>query len=584
MKKGKGLCPSTPSKAQPLKSIYLVNGVWGRTAPAFLCLLSALAAPPAAAAGMVVTAQHLATDVGATVLTSGGNAIDAAVAVGYALAVVDPCCGNIGGGGFMTIHLADGSNHVIDFRERAPLRATSTLFQDAHGAIVPGASRIGYLAVAVPGTVAGLEHARHAYGTRARAELMAPAIALAQNGFTLDDGDTGVLDHGTDEFAKQPNVAAIFTHAGVALRPGERLVQPDLAATLRLIALDGARAFYEGPTAKTLVRESAAHGGILSLADLKQYTVEEQPPINCDYRGWQLVAPAPPSSGGVVMCEILGILQAYPLGRDGRGSVAATHLQIEAERAAYLDRNTYLGDPDFVADPVATLLSPAHLRQARQRIQPVAATPSAALAPALAGQAEEKPQTTSYSVIDSLGNAVSVTYTINGYFGAGVIAGNTGFFLNNEMDDFTSKAGTPNMFGLVQGVANGIEPGKRPLSSVSPSIVLHGGHVAMVLGAPGGSRIPTEVLTVLQGVVDYGLTLRQAVEAPRLHMQYLPDTTYLEPHALAPDVQAALAKAGYDFTEQHAWGLNEAIRVMPDGSLQGAADPRRPGGTVGDAK
>ncbi len=529
---------------------------------------------------MVVTSQHLATDVGAAVLAAGGNAVDAAVAIGYALAVVDPCCGNIGGGGFMTIHRADGTDHVIDFRERAPLRATSTMYLDAQGNVLPEASRIGYLAVAVPGTVAGLEHAREAYGTRERAALMAPAIALAEDGFVLDAGDTGPLGYGAARFAKQPNVAAIFTHAGAPLQPGDRLVQHDLAASLRLIAKDGARAFYEGPISDALVRESAAHGGLLSLADLKSYTAVEQPPVRCDYRGWTLVAPSPPSSGGVVMCEILGLLQPYPLGQDGRGSAAATHLQVEAERAAYLDRNTYLGDPDFVADRVQTLLSPAHLQQLRSRIQPVAATSSASIAPTPIGTAEEKPQTTSYSVVDGLGNAVAVTYTINGYFGADVIAGQTGFFLNNEMDDFTVKVGTPNMFGLVQGIANRIQPGKRPLSSVAPSIVMHGGRVALVLGAPGGSRIPTEVLSVLQGVVDYGLTLQQAVDAPRLHMQYLPDTVYVEPDALTPETKASLVKAGYNFTQQHPWGLNEAIEVMPDGSLQGAADPRRSGGKV----
>ncbi len=547
-------------------------------------VLAAFVTTPAAAAGMVVTAQHLASDVGAAVLANGGNAIDAAVAIGYALAVVDPCCGNIGGGGFMTIHRADGSDHVIDFRERAPLRATPTLFRDAHGNVLPDASRKGYLAVGVPGTVAGLEHAREAYGTQARALLMAPAIKLAEDGFLLDAGDTGPLGYGAASFNGEPNVAAIFTRDGAPLQPGDRLVQHDLAASLRLIAKDGPRAFYEGPIAAMLVRESVGHGGILSLADLGGYTAVEQPPVSCDYRGWTLVAPAPPSSGGVVMCEILGILQPYPLGKDGRGSAVATHLQIEAEREAYLDRNTSLGDPDFVADTAAGLLSPAHLRQLRDRIQPVAATTSSSLAPVPAGEAEERPQTTSYSVIDGRGNAVAVTYTINGYFGAGVIAGSTGFFLNNEMDDFTSKVGTPNMFGLVQGLANRIQPGKRPLSSVAPSIVLHGGHVAMVLGAPGGSRIPTEVLSVFQGVVDYGLTLQQAVDAPRLHMQYLPDTVYVEPDALAPETEAALVKAGYNFTRQHPWGLNEAIEVMPDGSLQGATDTRRPGGEVAAVK
>ncbi len=549
-----------------------------RVSAAAIVVTALLNLPVSAAGhGMVVADQHLAADVGAAVLAEGGNAVDAAVAVGYALAVVDPCCGNLGGGGFMTIHRADGTDHVINFRERAPLTATPTMFLDAHGAVVPGLSRTGYLSVAVPGSVAGLEHARVAYGTRSRAQLIAPAIKLAEDGFTLGPGDASLLARGAGLFATEPNVAAIFTHAGAALQPGDRLVQHDLARTLRLIASGGPAAFYHGPIAQVLAQQSAAHGGLLSRDDLTRYTVEEQRPVSCDYRGLRLVAPAPPSAGGAVMCEILGILQAYPLGSLGRGSVRATQLQVEAERMAYFDRNNLLGDPDFVTNPVATLLSPAHLQQARARIHPGMATPSSALGTPTPAAAE-KPQTTSYAVVDGQGNAVSVTYTLNGYFGAKVIAGDTGFFLNNEMDDFSIKAGEPNMFGLIQGEPNRIAPGKRPLSSVAPSIVLRAGHVVMVLGAPGGSRIPTEVLSVLQGIVDYAMTLQQAVAAPRLHMQYQPDTVYLEPGALAPAVRSALQAEGYHFTDQGQWGLNEAIRVRPDGTLEGASDQRRAGG------
>lgn len=551
-----------------------------------LLLATVLGASPALGAshGMVVADQHLAADVGASVLASGGNAIDAAIAVGYALAVVDPCCGNLGGGGFMTIHRADGTDRVINFRERAPLRATETMFLDASGAVAPNASRLGYLAVGVPGTVAGLERARAEFATMSRERLIAPAIGLAQDGFVLDAGDTQLLAYGTAVFNTQPNVAAIFTKNGTALQPGDRLIQHDLARTLQRIAKDGAPGFYGGPVAKALVQQSDTHGGLLSAADLTQYTAEDQAPVTCDYRGWHIAAPAPPSAGGTVMCEILGILQPYPLGSDGRGSIEATHLQIEAERAAYLDRNTRLGDPDFVPNPVAMLLSAAHLQHARDAFRAHAATPSASLATAPTEAAAEKPQTTSYSVIDDKGNAVAVTYTLNGFFGAKVIAGDTGFFLNNEMDDFSIKAGEPNMFGLIQGQANRIEPGKRPLSSVAPAIVMHDGHVAMVLGAPGGSRIPTEVLSVLQGVVDFGQTLEQAVAAPRMHMQYLPDTVYLEPAALAPDVRSALIAEGYNFTDQGQWGLNEAIRVRADGTVEGASDQRRPGGKVAEVK
>ena len=532
---------------------------------------------------MVVTDQHIASDVGRLVLDAGGNAVDAAVAIGYALAVVDPCCGNLGGGGFMTIHLQGGRDTFINFRERAPLAATPTLYQDQNGNVIPNLSLYGYLAVGVPGTVAGLEKAREEYGTLPRFSLIAPAIALAELGFVLDQGDIAELGTATAEFAQQPNVAAIFLNHGQPYKVGDRLVQTDLARTLLQIAIGGAEAFYKGAIADEVVAASAANGGILAKADFEQYTAEEASPVACSYRGFEVVSSPPPSSGGTVLCEILNVLAGYDLSRLGFHSADAVHYTVEAERQAYADRNTYLGDPDFVSNPLSQLLSPSYAQQVRALISPATAGSSAATVPGLGGipvPTTEGPHTTHFSVLDRLGNAVSVTYTINNLFGAGVIAGDTGFLLNDEMDDFTSKPGVPNLYGLVQGVVNDIQPGKRPLSSMAPSIVLQGDKVFMVVGAPGGSRIPTEVLGVIQNVIDYGMDIGSAVAAPRIHHQYLPDTVYLEPNALTADVAAALQAEGYNLTQQTTtWGLAEAILVDPSsGLITGATDPRRPDG------
>ena len=538
---------------------------------------------------MVVTDQHIASDVGRFVLDTGGNAVDAAVAIGYALAVVDPCCGNLGGGGFMTIHLQDGRDTFINFRERAPLKATTTLFQDANGNVIPGLSLFGYLAVGVPGSVAGLEKAREEYGTRSRLSLIAPAIALADFGFTLDAGDVSELSTSTAEFAQQPNVAAIFLNQGQPYKVGDRLVQHDLARTLLKIAFGGANAFYKGPIADAVVAASAANGGILSKADFEQYTAEEFAPVQCSYRGYKVLSSPPPSSGGTVLCEVLKVLEGYNLSRFGFHSTEAVHYTVEAERQAYADRNTYLGDPDFIANPLQQLLSASYAAKIRANILPAAAGSSATTKPGLGGiaaPAAEGPHTTHFSVLDRFGNAVSVTYTINNLFGAGVIAGSTGFLLNDEMDDFTSKPGVPNLYGLVQGVANDIQPGKRPLSSMSPSILLNGGKVFMVAGAPGGSRIPTEVLGVIQNVIDYGMDIGPAVAAPRIHHQYLPDTVYLEPNALSSEVFTALQGEGYSLTQQATtWGLAEAILVnQASGLITGATDPRRADGLATGAR
>ena len=535
------------------------------------------ARPVTARHAMVVTAQHYASEVGLKILKHGGNAIDAAVAIGYALAVVEPCCGNIGGGGFMVIHLAGGRNVFLDFREKAPLAATPTMFQDAQGNVVAGRSTQTYLAVGVPGTVLGLDTALKKYGTMSLKQVMVPAIALAEKGYVLQQGDVNVLDTRVRDFAKHSNVAAIFLNHGKPWQAGDVLKQPELARTLKLIAKGGAKAFYRGPIAKTLVAASEKHGGLLTLKDFADYGVVWGKPVECDYRGYTVVSAPPPSSGGTTICEILQIIKPYPFTRWGYASVETTHYLAEAERHAFADRNSALGDPAFVNNPVAQLISPAHAAHIRAGILPDRATPSSEVAGVI-GPAEGR-HTTHYSVVDAQGNAVSVTYTINYLFGLGQIAGDTGFFLNNEMDDFTSKPGVPNSFGLVQGRVNEVRPGKRPLSSMAPTIVLKRGRLFMVTGSPGGSTIISTTLESILNVVDFGMNMQQAVDAPRMHMQWYPDEIFVEPGYLSAQTQTALEAMGYRFKLVPAWGAAEAILVNPKTHLlEGANDRRRPAG------
>ena len=573
-----------------------------RFAPLAACL-GAVALSPAAFAvsqaplestqGMVVSAQYLASDVGAAILRQGGNAIDAAVAVGYALAVTHPVAGNLGGGGFMTIHLASGRDTFINFREKAPLGATRDMYLDVAGNPVPSRSLKGWLAAGVPGTVLGLETARQEYGTLPREALITPAIELAERGFVLNQGDTDDFDHKNSRFAAEPNVAAIFLHDGRYYQPGERLVQHQLAATLRLIRDGGSDAFYRGPIAAAVADASAAHGGILTRADFAAYKVSESAPVSCRYRGLDIVSAPPPSSGGVVLCQMLEVLEAYPLQDYGFHSSAEVHVMAEAMRSAFYDRNTTLGDPAFVHNPIERLLSPAHVAEIRTRIRPGHAGNSAALGKA--GGSAEKRHTTHYSVVDRLGNAVSVTYTLNDDFGAEVIAGDTGFFLNDEMDDFSAKPGASNLYGLVEGEANSIAPGKQPLSSMTPTIVLQDGKPVLVLGTPGGSRIITTILEVLINVIDHGMTLQEAVDAPRFHQQWLPDNIGVERFALSADTAAALSRMGYRIVPLEDFGSGNAVAIIGiaprdpaagrslgfprPGVLYGAADPRAPAGT-----
>jgi gamma-glutamyltranspeptidase/glutathione hydrolase len=526
---------------------------------------AAFAASPAPVEGrhgMVVTAQHLASEIGVDVLKKGGNAVDAAVAVGYALAVAYPNAGNIGGGGFMTIRFKDGRSTFLDFRERAPLAATKTMYLDKDGNPVKDASLDGYLAVGVPGSVAGFETARAKYGTLSRQDLMAPAIALAKDGFLLDQGDAATFARGAERLAKDPEAAKIFLKAdGSPYRSGERLMQPDLAATLTAISDNGPDGFYKGQAAEAIAAASQKGGGILSKDDFAQYKVRELKPVTCSYRGYEIISSPPPSSGGVIICEILNVLEGYPLGYLGAGSADTVHVMAEAMRYAYVDRNSALGDPDFVDNPVSKLLDKGYAAEIRAKIDPYRAGVSKDLMPEGFG---EHMETTHYSIIDDEGNAVAVTYTLNGSFGAGVVAPGTGVLLNNEMDDFTQKPGVPNLYGLVQGEANAIQPKKTPLSSMSPTVVAKDGKPFMVIGSPGGSRIITITLEAIVNVIDHGMDIQEAIDAPRIHHQWLPDTLSIEPHGLSPDTLKMLAGMGYHLDvadEGKTWGQAAGILV-----------------------
>ncbi len=524
--------------------------------------LAASPQPVKAEHGMVVTAQHLASDIGVEVMKEGGNAVDAAVAVGYALAVAHPSAGNIGGGGFMTIRFNDGTSTFLDFRERAPLAATKTMYLDKDGNPIKGASLDGYLAVGVPGSVAGFETAREKYGTLTRAQLMAPAIRLAKEGFVLSQGDAGILAGSAKRLAEDKAAAAIFLKPdGAPFGMGERLVQSDLASSLEAIAEKGPDVFYKGAIADQVVKASREKGGILAKADFEQYKVRELKPVTCSYRGYEITSSPPPSSGGLIICEILNILEGYPISELGFGSADTVHFMVEAMRYAYVDRNSALGDPAFIQNPVAKLTDKAYATEIRGQIDNHHAGISKDMKPKDFG---ESPQTTHYSIIDDQGNAVAVTYTLNGSFGAGVVAPGTGILLNNEMDDFTQKPGVPNLYGLVQGEANAIAPLKTPLSSMSPTIVAKDGKPFMVIGSPGGSRIITITLETIINVIDHGMDIQEAIDAPRIHHQWLPDTVYVENHGLSPDTLKLLTAMGYklDVAEPgKVWGQAAGILV-----------------------
>lgn len=525
--------------------------------------------PVRARNGMVVSRDAYATDAGVAVLRSGGNAVDAAIATGLALAVTHPAAGNIGGGGFMLIRFADGRTTFIDFRERAPESASRDMYIGRDGKPT-NESVVGWRASGVPGTVRGFELASKKYGKKSWADVVSPAVALARDGFAVS-WDLARSLRSTTDLARFPESKRIFLRDGKYYEAGDRLVQPELAATLERIARNGAGEFYQGETARRLAAAMKENGGNITAEDLKRYQAIERKPITGLYRSFNIISAPPPSSGGVGVLQMLGVLEGTGYEKHGAGSAGSIHWVAEAMRRYFADRSEYLGDPDFYRVPVAGLIDRGYVAGLRRSIDPERVSPSAQIR---AGNPREfePADTTHYSVVDSEGNAVAVTYTLNGSYGSFVTAPGLGFLLNNEMDDFAARPGQPNMYGLVQGEANSIQPRKRPLSSMTPTIVLKDGRLFLVLGSPGGPTIINTVLNVLLNVVDFGMNVQEAVDQPRFHHQWLPDKLFVEP-GISPDTRALLQARGHTIEIRNSIGDTAAIAV-DDGWLQGAADPR----------
>jgi len=540
--------------------------------------------PDRAKRGMVVSAHPLASEAGLSMLQRGGNAIDAAMATTLAISVVEPASAGIGGGGFLLLRLGNtGEVKALDFRERAPLAATRTLYLDAQGKVRPNASTDGYLAVGVPGTVAGLVDVQHRYGKLPWKTVVAPAIQLAAKGFPVSWRLAEAIAR-QKTLQQNPAAREIFTRKGVPLQAGDRLVQTDLAKTLTILA-DDPQSFYRGKLAETIARDMAANKGLITLADLKRYRPIWRNPVCGNFRTTRICSMPPPSSGGVHLLEILNILGDTDLKAMGWHSPDALHLIVEAMRIAYADRAVHLGDPDFVKVPVAALISPAYAKQRRQEIDPQKARSSSQVRAAdpetLKRLGKESNDTSHLSVVDSAGNAVSLTFTINLGFGSGVVVPGTGIILNNEMDDFAIAPGVPNAFGLVGGDANAIAPGKTPLSSMTPTIVTEKGQLRLVAGSPGGSTIITTVLQIVLNVLVYDMDARRAVAAPRLHHQWLPDKLMVERQGFDRLTLDDLRRRGNQIEERGSWGNADAIVRSPDGTLEGAADPRGEGAAYG---
>lgn len=537
-----------------------------------------LAHPVWARHGMVSAQEAEAAKIGLQVLRDGGNAVDAAVAVALAMAVTLPRAGNIGGGGFMIVHdAASGETVAIDYRETAPSAATRDMFLGADGEADAKLSRFHGKAVGVPGTLAGLALALEKYGTITLAQALAPAIRLAEDGLTVTPDLADSLIALEKRLKQWPSSATVFFKPdGGFYEPGDILRQPDLAASLKLIAEQGPDALYRGPIGEKIVAAVNAAGGAMSMEDLGAYEAKIREPITGTYRGHEIVSMPPPSSGGAHIVQILNILEGFPIGWTGANSAETIHLMAEAMRLAYADRSEYLGDSDFVDVPVKGLTSKAYAAKLRGQIDRHRATPSSTVKPG-APQPYESDQTTHFSVVDKDGNAVSSTYTINFSYGSGLVAEGTGILLNNEMDDFSAKPGVPNAYGLIGGDANAVEPGKRPLSSMSPTIVLKDGKPFLVTGSPGGARIITTTLQVIMNVIDHGMNVAEASAAPRIHHQWLPDELRVE-EGLSPDTTALLRARGHDVSVQSAMGSTQSIMIDPaSGFLLGASDPRRPG-------
>jgi len=567
----------------------------------FLAPLSAAPIRPVRAPhAMVVSVHESASRAGVEIMQAGGNAVDAAVATGFALAVVYPEAGNLGGGGFMLIRTADGKTRFIDYREKAPTAATANMYLDAQGHVMPDASLVGYQAVGVPGSVAGMVYAEKKYGKLSLDRVMAPAIKLARDGFPLAWEDA--RDFRDKHLAEFPESRRIFQRDGNYYRAGETFRQPELARTLERIAANPDD-FYHGALARELAASVQKGGGLITADDLVHYEVKEREPVKGTYRGYEVISAPPPSSGGVALIEMLNILEGYDLAKLGNRSAESMHLTLEAFRRAFFDRAEFLGDPDFTKIPVAQLIDKRYAAGWQETIDSKHASLSKDLRrPAIFSQLEQyaalhpqpfethdTPHTTHYSVVDPEGNAVAVTTTLNDDFGSRVTAEGLGFLLNDQMDDFTAKPGEPNLYGLVQGPANAVGPGKRPLSSMTPAIVVKDGKLFMVLGSPGGARIITTVANILMGVVDYGMNIQESVNAPRFHNQWLPDVSYVE-QWFSPDTVRILGSMGHkiefgdnDGSEWHPyWSDGECIAVdLKTGERLGASDWRNNGKAVG---
>lgn len=529
--------------------------------------------PVRATQGMVASVDAMATQVGVDILKQGGNAVDAAVAVGYALAVTHPQAGNLGGGGFMLLRTKDGATTAIDFREMAPAGATRDMFLDEQGNPDSKKSLTSPLASGTPGTVAGLSLALEKYGSLPLNSVVRPAIKLAQEGFIVNDALADDLKtYGSEVLPHHENSKAIFWKDGEPLKKGDKLVQQDLANSLTMIAENGPDAFYKGEIARQIAQQMQQNGGLITTDDLAAYQAVERTPVSGEYRGYQIFSMPPPSSGGIHIVQILNILENFDMKKYGFGSADAIQIMAEAEKYAYADRSEYLGDPDFVNVPWQALTSKAYAKSIAGQIDINKAIPSSEIRPGKLAPYESD-QTTHFSVVDKDGNAVAVTYTLNTTFGTGIVAGNTGILLNNQMDDFSAKPGVPNVYGLVGGEANAVGPKKRPLSSMSPTIVVKDGKTWLVTGSPGGSRIITTVLQMVVNTIDFGMNVAEATNAPRFHHQWLPDELRVE-KGFSPDTLKLLEQKGQKVALKEAMGSTQSIMVGPDGELYGASDPR----------
>lgn len=536
--------------------------------------------PVLARNGMVASQEALATRIGVEILKRGGNAVDAAVAVGFTLAVTLPRAGNLGGGGFMLIHMAkSGATHALDYREVAPMAAYRDMYLDAGGKVDKKKARFSHHSVGVPGTVAGLAAAQARFGSLPLSAVIAPALALAKGGMEVTPGLAHALHRSAKRLRRWPATAKIFYKPdGGFHAAGERFVQADLARSLELIAKDGAAAFYQGAIAKAIAAEMARHGGPMTLADLAAYKPRWREPVRGSYRGYTIASMPPPSSGGLHLVQMLNILQGYDLAAAGMGSARSSHLMAETMRLAYADRAVHLGDPDFWRVPAKGLVSRKYADSLRARIDPEHARPSAEVRAGKPGNYESE-ETTHFSVIDKDGNAVSNTYTLNFSYGTGIVAAGTGILLNNEMDDFSAKPGVANAYGLIGGEANAVAPGKRPLSSMTPTIVFRDGAPYLVTGTPGGSRIITTVLQVISNVIDHGRNIAEATAAPRMHHQWQPDKLFVE-RGFNPDTVALLKAKGHTVVPRRVMGSVQSVMRLTDDKgviLAGASDPRRRG-------